>query len=86
MPPKRRISHPVPKDDARLEHPVERIAAIKGRLELWERELHEAVVEARRQGFTWREISRGLGVTYQATLMRFKAPVEAELDHRKRER
>jgi hypothetical protein len=79
MPPKRRLSHPVPRDKEEPQDPVERIAGIKGVLNYWESELREGVVEARRQEFTWREISRALGVTYQATLMRFKRDVEDEL-------
>jgi hypothetical protein len=82
MPPKRRLTHPVPREKDEAQDPVERIAGIKGVLEYWDAELKEAVVEARRQGFTWREISRALGVTYQATLMRFKADVEKALSER----
>jgi DNA-directed RNA polymerase specialized sigma24 family protein len=65
-------------------HPVERIAGIKGVLDYWNAELREAVTEARVQGFSWREISRGLDVTYQATLMRFKSDVEEEIAKRSR--
>lgn len=67
--PKRKV-HAVPQEHDDTD-PLERIAATKGRLEYWERELKEAVREARRRGRTWRQIGRALGVSPQAATLRF---------------
>lgn len=73
MPGPERKTHPIREEPrAVADDPLERIAAIKGVQAYWERELSESVKDARRQGYSWREIATALGVSYQAVLQRFK--------------
>lgn len=73
MPGPKRQTHSVPQGQRAPDtDPLERIAAIKGVTDYWERELNESVKDARRAGYSWREIAIAMGVTYQAVLQRFK--------------
>lgn len=73
MPGPERKTHPIPENQRTpSDDPLERIAAIKGVQAYWERELTESVRDARRAGYSWREIATTLGVSYQAVLQRFK--------------
>ncbi len=65
-----RKTHPVP-EPGEARDPLERIAAMQGVLRYYERELQESVNDARRAGYSWREIAIALGVTYQAVMQRF---------------
>ena len=62
-----RTAYPAPEEGV-PEDPLERIEAIQARLTSWEDHLQDTVARARKDGYTWREIGRALGVTSKAAL------------------
>jgi hypothetical protein len=66
----KRTTHPIPAAEAPADV-LEELAAIKGTIEYLERELRAAVAEARRRRKSWNEIAPALGITPQATKLRY---------------